>query len=84
MAKKTAQAETLSCKIIAEWEEDFSDAPAPESKVQFPKMKERAVMIASLKEGRIPYAPDVMKWLSEQLGKPSSRITQADVDGLLN
>ena len=36
-----------------------------------------------LKSGKLPYAPVVMSWLSEQVGKPSRLITKADVDGLL-
>jgi hypothetical protein len=36
-----------------------------------------------LKTGKLPYIPSVMSWLSVQLGKPSTRITQTDVDGLL-
>lgn len=51
------------------------------------KVKERARretrMKALLKEGKLPYTPPIMSWLSEQLDKPSTRITQADVDGLL-
>ncbi len=40
-------------------------------------------MVTILKAGKVPYVPSVMSWLSEQLGKKSTRITQADVDGLL-
>ena len=51
------------------------------------KVKERARretrMKAILKDGKLPFTPPVMSWLSEQLDKPSTRITQADVDGLL-
>ena len=51
------------------------------------KVKERARretrMKAILKKGKLPYTPPVMSWLSAQLEKPSTRITQADVDGLL-
>ena len=51
------------------------------------KKKERARrdarMLELLKQGKIPYIPSVMSWLSEHLGKKSARITQADVDGLL-
>jgi hypothetical protein len=36
-----------------------------------------------LKGGKLPYTPVVMSWLSEQLGKRSRQITQADVDKLL-
>jgi hypothetical protein len=51
------------------------------------KKKERARrdarMLGILKDGKVPYIPSVMSWLSEQLDKKSTRITQADVDGLL-
>ena len=37
-----------------------------------------------LKQGKLPYVPSVMSWLSIQLDKKSTRITQADVDTLVN
>lgn len=40
-------------------------------------------MHVMLKRGSLPYIPAVMSWLSEQLGKPSTRITQDDVKKLL-
>jgi hypothetical protein len=40
-------------------------------------------MLATLKQGKLPYTPVVMSWLSSQLGKRSNLITQADVDRLL-
>jgi hypothetical protein len=53
----------------------------------FLKIKERQRrldrMVALLKQGKVPYIPSVMSWLSVQLGKPSTRITQADVDQFL-
>jgi hypothetical protein len=52
------------------------------------KMRERERrlirMTEILKKGKLPYTPSVMSWLSAQLDKPSTRIVQADVDGLLN
>jgi hypothetical protein len=52
------------------------------------KMYERerrdARMKELLKKGKLPYTPAVMSWLSARLDKPSGRIVQADVDGLLN
>lgn len=51
------------------------------------KTKERARretrMHAILKAGKLPYTPPVLSWLSAQLDKPSTHITQADVDQLL-
>ena len=41
-------------------------------------------MLEILKLGQVPYIPSVMSWLSERLDKKSTRITQADVEGLLN
>ncbi len=51
------------------------------------KVKERARrddrMLATIKQGKLPYSPPVMSWLSVQLGKRSVLITQADVEKLL-
>ncbi len=41
-------------------------------------------MIAILKEGKLPYTPPVLSWLSVRLDKPGRLITQADVDKLLS
>ena len=53
----------------------------------FVKAKERirrnARMATILKQGKLPYIPSVMSWLSERLDKKSTRITQAEVDALL-
>jgi hypothetical protein len=38
---------------------------------------------ALLKKGKLPYTPVVMSWLSVRVGKPSGRITQADVNAVL-
>jgi hypothetical protein len=40
-------------------------------------------MVGIVTAGKLPYLPSVMSWLSMQLDKPSSRITQAEVDALL-
>jgi hypothetical protein len=51
------------------------------------KVKERknrdARMLTILRNGKLPYLPSVMSWLSTQLDKPSRLITPADVDTLL-
>lgn len=51
------------------------------------KMKERARrrtrMLEIIKKGKLPFTPPVMSWISATLDKPSSRISQADVDQLL-
>ena len=40
-------------------------------------------LIELLKKGKLPYTPTIMSWLSAALDKPSTRITQADVDAML-
>ena len=51
------------------------------------KAKERvrrdARMLGLVKGNKLPYTPPILSWLSVQLDKPSTRITQADVDKLL-
>lgn len=37
-------------------------------------------MLGLVRQGRLPYIPAVMSWLSAKLDKPAGRITQADVD----
>jgi len=41
-----------------------------------------AAMTDRVKKGKLPFIPAIMSWLSRQLDKPSTRITQADVDQL--
>ncbi len=52
------------------------------------KTKERARreerMLGLVRQGKLPYTPPVMSWLSVQLDKPSRQITQADVDKLVS
>lgn len=52
------------------------------------KVKERARrdarMLAAVKGKKLPFIPGVMSWLSVRLAKPSSQITQAEVDALAN
>jgi hypothetical protein len=40
-------------------------------------------MLGLLKAGKFPYVPSVMSWVSHELGKPSGKITQADVTKLV-
>ncbi len=51
------------------------------------KMKEHVRrdtrMTDLVKKGTLPYTPAVMSWLSSKLDKPSTKIVQADVDGLV-
>lgn len=50
------------------------------------KTKERIRRDARMTElvngGSLPYAPDVMSWLSRKLDKPSSKLTADDVAAL--
>jgi hypothetical protein len=46
--------------------------------------RRRTRMIGIIKQGKLPYIPVVMSWLSEQLDKPSRLISQAEVDRLLS
>jgi len=41
-----------------------------------------ARMLTLLKAGKFPYTPSVMSWVSNELGKPTSRITAAEVTKL--
>jgi hypothetical protein len=36
-----------------------------------------------LQKGSLPYTPTIMSWLSQAIDKPSTRITQSDVDTFL-
>ena len=51
------------------------------------KKKERARrqtrMVELIKKGHLPYTPSIMSWISAQLDKPTTRITQVDVDRLV-
>jgi hypothetical protein len=40
-------------------------------------------MLATVKQGKLPFTPPVMSWLSTKLDKPSRLITPADVAKLL-
>jgi len=46
--------------------------------------RRHARMVGLIKQGKLPYTPPIMSWLSEQLDKPSRLITQAEVDQLIN
>jgi len=40
-------------------------------------------MLATVKSGTLPYAPQVMSWLSRELDKPARKITPEDIKTLL-
>ena len=46
--------------------------------------RRHARMVGLIKQGKLPYTPPIMSWLSEQLDKPSRLITQAEVDRLVH
>jgi hypothetical protein len=51
------------------------------------KMKERIRrhnrMLEMIKNGKLPFTPPVMSWLSAALNKPARQIVQADVERLI-
>ncbi len=47
------------------------------------RVRRQERLVKKLKEGKLPYIPPVMSWLSAELKKPSKAITQEDVDQYL-
>jgi hypothetical protein len=45
--------------------------------------RRRKRMVAIIQQGKLPFTPPVLSWLSAELDKPSSKIVQGDVDQLL-
>ena len=43
-----------------------------------------ARMVELIKKSKLPYTPSLMSWISAQLDKPSTRITQEDVNQLVS
>lgn len=43
------------------------------------RVRRRARMLEKVSAGDPPYAPDVMSWLSRELGKKASKITPEDI-----
>jgi hypothetical protein len=43
-----------------------------------------ARMLETVKNGKLPFIPAVMSWLSVKLDKPTRQITQQDVDRLVS
>jgi hypothetical protein len=48
------------------------------------RARKDARMMDVIKNGKLPFIPPVMSWLSVQLDKPSRQITQQDVDKLVS
>src|SRR5438067_516880 len=46
------------------------------------RVRRETRMVELIKKGRLPYTPSIMSWISAQLDKPTTRITQEDVDRL--
>ena len=87
MARK--QTETTAMKVTRSMFHAFRQQDAIETKARnrlrkFPERDRRdARMIVRVKEGSLPYTPDVMSWLSRKLDKPARKITTADIKTLL-
>lgn len=47
------------------------------------RVRRKTRMLEVIKNGRLPYTPPVLSWLSVQLNKPGRLITQDDVSRLL-
>jgi len=64
---------------------DMSDSRQINSILKVAERERRKTrMIGLIKQGKLPYTPPVMSWLSEQLDKPSRLITQTEVDRLVS
>lgn len=47
------------------------------------RVRRQTRMLELIKKGKLPYIPSIMSWISVELDKPATRITQEDVNGLL-
>ena len=56
---------------------------ANSSRKEAERSRREQTMLALIRKEQFPYTPGVMSWLSAHLGKKTSRITPADVKGLL-
>lgn len=63
---------------------DREDAAATKIVNRKRKFSERARrrerMVAVIKGGEMPYSPWVMSWLSREIGKPASKLTQEEIN----
>jgi hypothetical protein len=52
------------------------------------KKKERvrrdSRIVSLIKKSKLPYTPSILSWLSEKLDKPSTRLTQEEVDAFVS
>ena len=44
------------------------------------RVRRDARMVELIKKSKLPYTPSVLSWISQQLDKPSTRLTQEEVD----
>ncbi len=62
------------------------DAAETKARNSIVKKKENARrdarMLAVVKDGSLPFTPNVMSWISRKLDKPASKITQEDLSAL--
>ena len=67
---------------------DQADAAATKGVNGPRKAKERsrrdARILAKVKSGSLPYTPEVMSWLSVEIGKPASKVTSDDIRKLIS
>lgn len=47
------------------------------------QLRRKVRMVEKLNTSEMPYRPDVMSWLSRELGKKANRITAEDIKTLL-
>ena len=47
------------------------------------RVRKNELNIKLIKEGSFPYTPALMSWLSAEMGKKSSQITEADVNAFV-
>ncbi len=48
------------------------------------RIRRRARMIATIKAAPMPYTAQVMSWLSREIGKPTTKITQEDITAAIS
>ena len=64
---------------------DMKESRLVNGKLKVKERERRDERVVGLiqKQGKLPYTPVVMSWLSQELKKPSRLITQDEVDQLL-
>ncbi len=49
------------------------------TKKEFERERRKSLNVKIIKAGKFPYTPAIMSWLSSELDKKASQITEADV-----